>query len=656
MAQLSSLKSAIGGKGPDGEPARVVGRLAGFGSFLGIIAAVLGFIIGLPLVPLTGSPWQVISEPPVDETFAWEVFGTPLYHVFVMIFMFLLAGSLMMQALGSRKLRSMLGTSYSNVISIAFLFAALTGVYATIGYNGIYASSLIPGFLQIIYLLGAIFTLTWQMVAVVYADSVKNWFGVLAGILNGLFIPLLALGQVLGPILVYGAYAALLVGQIFTLFFWWGPDSSVREYARSPDTAKFAFGLTGLLTFVIGSASVFLGPIDIEEAVQVWRPWGSMIPAEPLIEYVTSPALIFAFCAMIVSWIMLAPRLGARELKAAHIGEDILKGGIKWFALFMALIGILAAAEAGTLAEGAASWGFFLVTMPAGAMIIVGAQYCAKTDIITGVPLVVTAIFMMVAPYTLAFLVIFPWIAILITQVLLMIESYIRGLTGFSQGALTVIASLASSAMVILFLLGTFGEGPLAIWPTSNWFNVRLFPLVPTGVQSPTIIVFPFLFLIIRNVSLSGYSHGRGYATGGILMGASVLFSLMIPVIEGATTVTHAANTGAALLLALYSISLVLVLSLNLSLANDVEDEGYELEGTIFKVGTLAGLGFAAVMAILVLTNFSGIPGPDQIAFVVSMMVTFVIGTEILSLLGWLIAGIRLGMLKEGFRFRRLSQ
>ena len=655
MAQLSSIKSAISGKGPEGAPASVVGRLAGFGGFLGIVAAILGFITGLPLVPITGSPWEIIAEPPVDD-FSWEVFGTPLYYVFVMIFMFLLAGSLMLQGLGSRKIRSMLGTSYTNVISVAFLFAALTGVHATIGYNGVYAASLIGGFLSISYLLGSIFAITWQLVAVVYADSVKSWIGVLAGILNGLFIPLLALSQVLGLPLIYGAYGVLLVGQIFTLLFWWGPESSVREYARSPETAKVAFSLTGLLTFVLGSVAVFLGPIGIEEEIQVWRPWGSMVSGTPPTDYITNPALVFGFCTMLVLWIMLAPRLGARELKAAHIGEDILKGGVKWFALFLAVIGLLAAGQAGTFLEGAASWGFFLVTMPAGAMIIVGAQYCAKTDIVTGVPLVATAIFMMIAPYTLSYLVLIPWIAILITQVFLVIESFVRGLSGFSQGALTVIVSLVSSAMVILFLMGTFGPGPLALWPTSNWFNVTLFPGVPTGVQSATVIVLPFLFLILRNVSLSGYAHGRGYTSGGVLMGASVLFALMIPVIEGNETVTHVANTGAALLLALYSISLVLVLSLNLSLANDVEDEGHEFEGNLFKVGTLAGLAFAALMAILVLTNFSGIPGPEQIAFVVSMMVTFVVGTEILSLLGWLIAGIRLGMLREGFRFRRLSQ
>jgi hypothetical protein len=651
MAQLSTLKSAISGKGPDGEPARVVGRLAGIGSFFGIIAAVLGMVLGLPLIPITSSPWEVTNIPP--QPFSWEVFGTDFYYAYMTIFMFLLAVGLMFQALGSRSLRSTLGSSYSNVISVAMLLAGIIGGYATIGHNGIYAASLIDGFLTNIYLMGAVFAICWQLVAVMYADSVKTWIGFFAGIFNGLFIPMIALSIVFGAPLLYGAYAVLLLGQIFGLLFWWGPESSIREFARSPGTAKVAFGVTGFLSFVIGAAAVFIGPITMDEGIQVWRPWSTMISAS---EYSTSPALILAFLSMLLLWIMLAPRLGAKELKAAQIGEDIIKGGIKWFSVFLIMIGILAAYIAGALIPGVATMGFFLVTMPAGAMILIGAQYCAKTDIITGIPLVVAGLFIMILPFTLVGFVIYPWIIIIITQAFLMVESKIRGLTGFSQGALTVIVSLASSAVVILFLTGMLGSGPLALWPTTKWFNVTLFAGVPPAIQSATVIVLPLIFLLLRNVSLSGYSHGRGYATGGILMGASVLFSLMIPIIEGNTTITHVANTGAALLLALYSISIVLVLSLNLNLANDVEDSGYEFEGTLIKVATLVGLAFAAIMAVLVLVNFSGIPGPEQIAFVVSMMVTFVVGTEILSWLGWLIAGVRLGLLKEGFRFRRLSQ
>jgi hypothetical protein len=96
-------------------------------------------------------------------------------------------------------------------------------------------------------------------------------------------------------------------------------------------------------------------------------------------------------------------------------------------------------------------------------------------------------------------------------------------------------------------------------------------------------------------------------------------------------------------------------MSLNINLANDVEEEGHGFEGTLIKTATFAGLAAAAVVVVLVLVVFAGIPSPSQIATMVSIMVTFVVGGEILSSLGWFIAGIRLGMLKQGFKFTKLD-
>ncbi|TET10481.1 MAG: hypothetical protein E3J86_05610 [Candidatus Thorarchaeota archaeon] len=129
-------------------------------------------------------------------------------------------------------------------------------------------------------------------------------------------------------------------------------------------------------------------------------------------------------------------------------------------------------------------------------------------------------------------------------------------------------------------------------------------------------------------------------------MGISVMFAFLVPVIAGNETVAHEANTGAALLLALYSISVVLLMSLNLNLANDVEDQGHGFEGNLIKVSTLAGLLVAGAVVILVLIVFAGLPTPGQIAWMISIMVTFIVGTEILSMFGWLVAGVRLGMMK----------
>jgi hypothetical protein len=200
--------------------------------------------------------------------------------------------------------------------------------------------------------------------------------------------------------------------------------------------------------------------------------------------------------------------------------------------------------------------------------------------------------------------------------------------------------------LIIIIMLGGLGSGPPALWPTNRWFNINLIPGVPAAIQSATVIAIPLFVLFLRNVSLAGYSYGRGYATGGVLMGASFLFSFMIPVIAGNQSIGHEANTGAALLLALYSISSILVISLNLSLANDVEDEGHGFEGGLLKVSTIAGLIAAGIVVVLVLVVFAGMPTPVEIAMTVSLMVTFVVGLEVLSIIGWLVAGLRLGMLK----------
>jgi hypothetical protein len=645
MAQLSSMKSVISGSEQSEER---VGRLAGFGSVFGIIAAAYGLLIGKALVPIPALNWEILTTVP----FSWIVEGSNQYTTFVSIFMILMAVGLLLQARGSRNLGQFLGSGFTNVFWVGFVLAAAAAYTVPWAIGQIFAASLIRTFLPPIYFVGTFFVIAWQLSAIVFTDSSKTWVGFFAGLLNALFIPLLAMGQAISSLLIYAAYAVLLVGQIMTLLFWWSPFSTIREYARSPEKAKFAFGLSGFLTFVIGLAALYMGPIGNQEGISVWYPWNTLINSTT---YRTNPALVFGFLSMMLFWIMLAPRLGARELKAAAIGEDIVKSGNKYFMLLMVILGLMAAGQAGAYTDSVGSWGFFIVMGPAAAMFIMGASYTAKTDMLTGIPLVVTSVFLMINPFVLLPLVIYPWFVILIAQFLVMIESWLRGLTGFSQASFSVIISLASSLAVIAFLLGAFGSGPLAIWPTNRWFNITLIPGIPASVQGPVILVLPFLALLIRNVSLAGYSYGRGYSTGGILMGMSVLLAFMIPAIAENESVAHQANTGAALLLALYSISVVLVMSLNINLANDVEEKGHGFESTLIKVATIASLLAAAVVIILVMIVFAGMPAPGQIAWMISIMVTFVVSSEVLSIIGWFIAGVRLGMLKEGFRFTRLE-
>ncbi|MHA1863798.1 MAG: hypothetical protein ACTSWA_08520 [Candidatus Thorarchaeota archaeon] len=659
MAQLSSVISALSRKTPDDEPADIVGALAGIGSILGVIAAALGLFAGISLVPITSFTWEITSTSP-PEPFAWILGGHAQYSVYTSAFMGLLAVGLLLQAFGSKELRGKLGGMMGSVFYVGFLGAAIVSVYALVGFNGINFGSLIAGFLSILYLITIVFVIAWQMSAVFYADSSLTWTGFLAGMLNGLFIPLLALGQVLGPLFTYAAYGLLLVGQIMALLYWWSPKSTIRGFARSPSKAKFAFGVSGLLTALIGAAAVFIGPLGEHPlGGSIWQPWSTVVPladGEVGFHFLTNPALVYGFLTMMLFWILLAPRLGARELKTSTIGADIVTGGSKVFAMFMVFVGILAASQSGVYAEVGGGWGFFLVIGPAAALILMGSMYTAKTDIVTGLPLLISGVFMMVTPFSLALLITIPWLLVIVTQFFVMIESRWRGLTGFSQGSLTVIVSIASSIVLIAFMLGLFGQGPLALWPTNLWFNISLIPGIDPIVQSAVIIVLPFLALLLRNAALSGFAHGRGYSSGGLLMGATLLFTLMIPVIAGNDTITHEANTGAALLIALYAISAFLILSLNLSIAKEVEEKGHELEGNLIKFSAIGQLAMASIMIIVVLIFFAGMPSTGEIAFVISFMVIFVVGSEILSVISWLIAGVRLGLLKEGFRIQRPIQ
>jgi len=659
MAQLSSVISAIRKKTSDDEPADIVGALAGFGSILGIIAAALGLFAGISLVPITSFTWEVTSITPPDP-FVWVLGGHEQYSIFTGAFMGLLAVGFLLQAIGSKELRGKLGGMMGSVFYVGFLAAVAVGGYVIIGFAGVTYHSLIAGYLSILYIITIVFIIAWQMASVFYADSSLTWIGFLAGMLNGLFIPVLALGLVFGQLVIYAAYGILIAGQLMALLYWWSPKSTIRGFARSPNKAKFAFGLSGFLTALIGAIAVFMGPLG-EHALggSIWQPWSTLVTipdGEVGFHFLTNPAIIYSLLAMMLFWILLSPRLGARELKTTKIGADIVTGGSKIFALFMIFMGMLAASQSGIYAEVGGGWGFYLVIGPAAALILMGSMYTAKTDLVTGLPLIIAGVFMMVTPFSLSFLVTIPWILVIITQFFIMIESRWRGLTGFSQGSLTVIVSIASSAALVAFLLGIFGQGPLAIWPTNLWFNLSLFPGIDPAVQSAVIIILPFVALLLRNAALAGFAHGRGYTSGGLIMGASLVFTLMIPAIASNDTVTHAANTGAALLIGLYAISTFLILSLNLNLANDVEEKGHELEGNLIKFSAIGQLAMAAIMILIVLIFFSGMPTTVEIAFVISIMVTFVVGSEILSIVCWSTAGARLGLLKEGFKFQRPAQ
>jgi hypothetical protein len=642
-ADTSSIVSILSQSASDGAKIEPVSRIAGIGALLGVAAAAVGILgtTGYSLLPI--------------PTIPVAVFQNIIYQNLNTLFLGLLVASLLLQGLGSSGLRQQLESNFPYVIYGAFAVGALL-IYS-IRFGAVQAGPYVSRqaeFMSGFAIQIALFAIFWQLLSVMYTDTSKSWFGFLAGVMNGFFIPFVALGQIMGGGIIYIGYIFLLVGQFSTFLYWWSPLGSIREFARTPNKAKFAFGLSGFLTFVIGASAVLIGPLTSIGEVSVWRPWSTLDPIQDNM-FVTSPALVFALCTSMVFWIMLAPRLGAKELQLAHVGEDIVRGGVKWFMVSLAALGIITSALAGTMLAGAADVGLWLSITPAAVMFLMGALYAASTDIITGIPLAITSIFIMVHPFAVADFVIIPWIIVIITQGLMMIETLVRGFTSYSQGSLSVILSILTSIIFVMFLLGGFGSGPAAIWPTNQWFNIRLLPGIPEAIQSPTIVALPALALLMRNVSLAGYSHGRGYTGGQMLMSVSVIFALMIPMIAFNVDINHVASTAAAVLLALYAISFVLVLSLNLNLSSEVENKGHAFEGQFIRVTSMIGIALGAVVSIIVISSFTGFPSPLEVAFVIRILVTLIVGLEILCIISWLVAGVRLGMLREGFSFTRVE-
>ncbi|MCK5237912.1 MAG: hypothetical protein KAR33_00100 [Candidatus Thorarchaeota archaeon] len=694
MAEDFSIPGVFSQKGKDGTPYDPVGKLAGLGGLIGLIAGIFGLVLGggQPLIRIPLMEHAVIAD------------GT--YFMMSAAFVGLLSVGLLLQMLGSRELRVKLGSGFSNIGYIVAIVGILLAVFLPFGGSNWTSITLFQSYVVYGAALVAIFVIFWQMYSIIFVDASKSWIGMFASILNGFFIPLLAIGYIFGPTFVNIAYIVLILGQLFVWFFWWAPLDSIREYGRSPDNAKFSFGLSGVLAFTIGSAGVINniviwgGTVAFSDlfavlvlafiaCALVWfrlekygvtkfrRPLALLTAAFGLglignvllmgignlwIPFSQSNGsnyvYVFAFTSALLFWVLQGPRLSKKELKEANITSDIVSGGIKYFAVFLAAVGIYAASQSGTLyLDVAGGWGIILTWCTSGVLFLIGAIYVGRTDIITGLPLVIAAVMMSVHPMVLAEFVVIPFVAILITQVLLMIETRVRGFTYFSQPVLTVIATIVFSITFMLFMLGAFGSGPTALWPVNRWFNVALFPNFPSAIQAGTVFALPLLVLIVRNTTVVGYSHGTGRGNADVVSGITMLFAFLIPMIAAAFKgVAHMALTAASIMLALYAISFILVLSVNLNLAGDVEDTGNPIEGMLLRMTAIVGVAIGAVIALYAISIFSAFPTALQAASVITWLVILISSLEILLSLGWLVAGYRLGMLRSGFRFRRVDK
>ncbi|MHA2371838.1 MAG: hypothetical protein ACXAEB_02405 [Candidatus Thorarchaeota archaeon] len=635
MGQSVSISSVFSRTTPSGDPYEPVSRISGIGGILGIIAGIVGLLFSVDGFPL-------FQMPSMSET----LIRSPNQVIFSAAFIGLISAGLLIQMLGSRKLRTKLGSGYPNLGFLAALIGVAWAITLPVTLIFWTASYRILEYVTIGATISAIFAILWILFSVVYVDSSDSWISFISTILNGFALPLLAIGVIL-PYFTYIGYIALIIGQLTTIFFWWSPLENVRSYARSPDKAKFAFGMTGFITFLLGGLAVFYNLFQFEGGTLVWYPLGTPLG--------WNYPLVWSFAGGLLLWIMLGPRLGKKELKAAQVGDDLVSGGIKYFMAFLAVVGIYAASQAGTLAEDPmATWALILAWCPSGIMFLMGSVYLAQTDIIVGLPLAVTGIMMLVHSFVLASFVIIPFILVIVSQAFLMFETKIRGFTYFSQPVLTILSTMLFSILFLLIMLGGLGNGPAALWPTNRWYNVAFFENVSMAVQAPTVLVLPMMALMVRNITLSGYSHGKETSGKHVLGGITVLFAFLVPVIASAFKgIAHMALTAASILLGLYAISFVLVLSLNLAIATEVENTGNPIEGMLIRTTAIVGLIVGGIIAALVLGTFAGIPSALQVSVVITLLVVLISGLELLLFIGWLSSGVRLGMLRKGYKFTR---
>jgi hypothetical protein len=233
-----------------------------------------------------------------------------------------------------------------------------------------------------------------------------------------------------------------------------------------------------------------------------------------------------------------------------------------------------------------------------------------------------------------------------------MIETWFRKFTHFSQTFLTVIVTIGASVLFIVFMLGGFGSGPDALWPTNRWFNVALIGGIPPAIQGPTILATVIACLLVRNVALAGYGFGRGYSGTAIIGGMSTMFALMTITISGNLDVIHQALTTAALSFGLYAISIALVLSLNLNLGSDILQAGYQLEGQFVRVAAAVGLVAGLLVAMFSFAVFSGSPSAADISVAITLLVMLMVSIETTCIITWVSAGVRLKLIMQGYKLK----
>ncbi len=287
--------------GSESETNLPLDRLAGFGSLLGVAASVLG-LVSLAAVGMVPAG-LALEIPAFGLQLTQNQAGIGVSGAFVI----LLAVGLLLQYRGAKVIGSLTESNtplrmiFTAVVTLSVALAILsgTGVLPT-------ESSPVEAYMGSLAVSGSVFIIVWQFNSVVYIDSSKSYWGMLAGLMNGFFLPMLAVSPALG-------YLLLLGGQLAMFQFWWGPRSQIREYARSTDTAKFGFGLSGFVTFLLGGAAALGSALQVVDGTPVWLPWSSGTTVGPHVVFTTAPYLVGSILSSMLFWSLLGPRLGAKE-------------------------------------------------------------------------------------------------------------------------------------------------------------------------------------------------------------------------------------------------------------------------------------------------------------------------------------------------------
>ncbi|MGY5854353.1 MAG: hypothetical protein RTU92_12370, partial [Candidatus Thorarchaeota archaeon] len=169
---------------PDGERFEAINNMSSLGAIVGMLAAIVGIVMGggNSLIPMPG----------IERAYLHE----SSYFMSAAIFLGLMAFSLILQIRGISKLRGKLASNYGMVV-YGTIITAIIAIFVLIsgGMNLTLTGQIEPWTVDLMTY-GGLFVIFWQLFTVVLADSLKTWVGVLAGLLNAIFIPVLAIGQV----------------------------------------------------------------------------------------------------------------------------------------------------------------------------------------------------------------------------------------------------------------------------------------------------------------------------------------------------------------------------------------------------------------------------------------------------------------------------